>query len=157
MKKLPSWPSEVSSAFDATEKSIPMPKQPRMSLTPSIVGGPSPPHSTTPGGTCCDPLPGLMVGAPTPPESDTNDDSRWLRDCASWSVNSAPALTPTLDTQFWLTVYCASTHASMSSKNMNSSSMRCGDCVMSNGHLVLNDVPNTLAPSDTGATAMNRC
>ncbi len=45
----------------------------------------------------------------------------------------------------------------MSSKNVNSSSIRCGVCVMSNGHFVLNVVGNTVAPSADGITAMNRC
>src|SRR6266496_4926057 len=76
MKKWPPVVNALSRLVDATEKSIPTPKQPRMSLLPSMSGGPSPPHSTTAGSLRCDPLHGLMIVSPTPPDSETKLASR---------------------------------------------------------------------------------
>src|SRR5688572_6068336 len=103
------WPSSInpcSRLFDATEKSMPMPAQPRMSFTPSCSGGPSPPHSTTAGSFRAAPFHGLIQLAPVPPDSETNEASRLLRACASCALNNAPALTPTLETQLALIGYC---------------------------------------------------
>ena len=54
-------------------------KQPRMSLTPSCTGGPSPPQSTMAGSLRAEPAHGLMIVAPTPPDSETNDAMRLPR------------------------------------------------------------------------------
>jgi hypothetical protein len=65
---------------------------------------------------------GLTNEPPVPPDSDRNEARRSPRPPASWLVNSAPALTPTLLTQSLSTLNCSLTHDSMSSKNWNSAS-----------------------------------
>ena len=64
---------------------------------------------------------------PVPPDIDMNEAKYWERAWASWSVKSAPALTPPVATQLGCTLNCCAMHAYMSSKNLNSSSKRgCG-------------------------------
>src|SRR5262245_17059553 len=88
-----------------------------------------PPHKMIAGMTCSvDGMYGLMApsvesaGLFTPPDRTIADDRYFPRPPMSCDVQSAPSLTPALETQFLFTGNCSETHVSMSSKKTNSSS-----------------------------------
>src|SRR5690349_18298859 len=72
-----------------------------------------PPHRTNPGSLCAGAFHGLIASPPVPPDIDMKLDRYSLRTPTSCDVHSAPALTPTLETQFELTLSCDDTQLSM--------------------------------------------
>ena len=127
----------ASSSFDVIAKSIATQKSA------------SPPHSTIAGIAWGDGVHGL-ISPPTPPESEMIVERCAPRPPASCPVNSAPALTPALDTHCSFTLNCSATHPSMSSKNSNSCCSRISESISEYGHL------NSRSSAASGITAINR-
>ena len=80
----------------------------------------------------------------------------WLRTTASCRVNSAPALTPTLETHSLFTGYWAVTQESMSSKKANSSAIRASESRVVNGQGISTWPNSDRSPLASGITAMKR-